>query len=142
MNIEDISIQDLEKLRPDLYTLISDEMKESLKKNSKKESVHKELSEQEPVEAKFGDVILWIPTSEEGAVVGFDSFGKGKQKVIIELYDGTKIKLGNKASSYEIRSNKEKRVFISKRESYKKASKKWNNSGLFYLSLSFKPSIA
>jgi hypothetical protein len=32
MNIEDISIQDLEKLRPDLYTLISDEMKESLKK--------------------------------------------------------------------------------------------------------------
>ncbi len=142
MNIEDISIQDLEKLRPDLYTLISDEMKESLKKNSKKESVHKELSEQEPVEAKFGDVIRWIPTSEEGAVVGFDSFGKGKQKVIIELYDGTKIKLGNKASSYEIRSNKEKRVFISKRESYKKASKKWDNSGLFYLSLSFKPSIA
>ncbi len=128
MNIEDISIQDLKKLRPDLYAMISEETKESLKKDPKKASAHKELSEQEPAEAKFGDVIRWIPTGEEGIVVGFDSFGKGKQKVIIELYDGTKIKLDNKALSYEILSNKEKRVFISKRESYKKASKKWDNS--------------
>lgn len=127
MNIEDISIQDLKKLRPDLYALISDETKESLKNDSKKASTHKELSEQEPVEVKFGDVIRWIPTEEEGTVVGFDSFGKGKQKVIIELYDGTKIRLDNKASSYEILSNKEEKAFMSKWESYKKASKKWES---------------
>ena len=96
MDILVASLEDLKNYRPDLCDLLYDEFlkSHSLKKNSV-------IADTDTNDAKLGDVIRWNYTGEEGVVVGFEAF-EGTKKIVVEQYDGTKIRFDNNPKLYQI----------------------------------------